>query len=83
MLLVLNHLDSIGNGSWSTDGLQTEQVISEESATTVQCTSTHLTSFAVLVSTGGVRQVCINSGTLTKSIMTTLYFMILHYRVLL
>ncbi len=49
--------DSVGNGNWSTDGLETVHVITEESHTSVQCTSTHLTSFAVLVSVGGVGQV--------------------------
>ena len=43
----------MGNGGWSSDGVQ---VISNETRgnlTTVQCSSTHLTSFAVLVDVAG------------------------------
>lgn len=38
----------MGNGEWSFDGLTTE-VVSNKS---VQCLSTHLTSFAILVNVG-------------------------------
>ena len=41
----------IGNGSWTNDGVMTNAVdVIDGNTTTVQCTSTHLTSFAVLVS---------------------------------
>ena len=46
----------IGNGSWATSGVKTDEIRIVENLTTVQCSSTHLTSFAVLVDvTGGLR----------------------------
>ena len=45
----------IGNGSWVTAGVMTDYVdVTEGNITSVQCTSTHLTSFAVLVSVAGL-----------------------------
>ena len=38
----------IGSGGWSTEGVTTVRVTQEGNNTTVQCNSTHLTSFAVL-----------------------------------
>ena len=38
----------IGSGGWSTEGVTTVPVTQEGNNTTVQCNSTHLTSFAVL-----------------------------------
>ncbi len=49
--------DRIGSGSWSVKGLETDGVTSKGSMTTVRCSSTHLTSFAVLVSVGTTREV--------------------------
>ena len=44
---------SIGNGSWTTAGITTDNVITQSTTSgfsrTVSCRSTHLTSFAVLV----------------------------------
>ena len=49
--------NSIGNGSWVTAGVTTNDVTTRntktDSVTKVQCTSTHLTSFAVLVDVAG------------------------------
>ena len=42
---------------WSTDGLRTKDVTRNGNTITVTCSSTHLTSFAVLVDVGGA-QVC-------------------------
>lgn len=48
---------SIGNGSWITDGVVTNNVATQNTisgkVTTVQCSATHLTSFAVLVNVAG------------------------------
>ena len=47
---------SIGSGGWISDGVRTVQSTrSSQGRTTVQCESTHLTSFAVLVDITGVR----------------------------
>ena len=40
---------------WSTEGLTTEDVRRDGNTITVVCSSTHLTSFAVLVDVGGAR----------------------------
>ena len=50
--------DSIGNGSWVTAGIMTDDNIVIQStkngtSTTITCRSTHLTSFAVLVDVAG------------------------------
>ena len=48
---------SIGNGSWITDGVVTNnfttQTTKSGKLTTIQCSATHLTSFAVLVDVAG------------------------------
>ena len=49
---------SVGNGGWATDGIRTSGLNTEGNVTTVQCLSTHLTSFAVLVDVAGGLQVC-------------------------
>jgi len=43
----------IGSGGWSTEGVTTVRVAQEGNNTVVQCNSTHLTSFAVLVNVAG------------------------------
>ena len=43
----------IGSGGWSTEGVTRDTVSQSENSTVVQCNSTHLTSFAVLVSVAG------------------------------
>ena len=43
----------IGSGGWSTEGVTTVRVTQEGNNTVVQCNSTHLTSFAVLVNVAG------------------------------
>ena len=46
----------IGNGSWATAGVTTNYMRIAGNLTTVQCSSAHLTSFAVLVDvTGGLK----------------------------
>ena len=48
---------SIGNGSWITDGVVTNDFTTQNTktgrVTTVRCSTTHLTSFAVLVDVAG------------------------------
>ena len=44
---------SIGNGSWITAGITTDDVVTKGNLTIVTCQSTHLTSFAVLVDVVG------------------------------
>ncbi len=45
----------VGNGSWVSEGVRTVESTTNcgERVTTVQCASTHLTSFAVLVDVAG------------------------------
>ena len=43
----------IGSGGWSTEGVTRVTVSQSENSTVVQCNSTHLTSFAVLVDVAG------------------------------
>ena len=45
---------SVGNGSWAFDGIEMVSTTTEDGMTTVNCTSTHLTSFAVLVDVSGI-----------------------------
>lgn len=49
---------SIGSGSWITDGITITSNLTVGNVTSVQCHSTHLTSFAVLVDVAGGLQVC-------------------------
>ena len=50
------HFDnSVGTGGWSLGGVTTDLVDTTESGTIVLCSSTHLTSFAVLVDVTGQR----------------------------
>ena len=51
-------LHSVGSGSWVTDGIRTTNSTMVGNVTSVQCQSTHLTSFAVLVDVAGGLQVC-------------------------
>ena len=44
---------SLQNTTWSADGITTVSVTRDGDFVTVQCSSTHLTSFAVLVGVGG------------------------------
>ena len=48
---------SVGEGSWVTEGVTTNNTKQTDSVTTVRCSSTHLTSFAVLVDVAGGLQV--------------------------
>ena len=48
------YLFSIGNGSWAISGVTTTNLSTAGNYTTLQCASTHLTSFAVLVDVGGL-----------------------------
>ena len=47
-------LISVGSGSWAFDGMEMVSTTTEDGMTTVNCTSTHLTSFAVLVDVSGI-----------------------------
>ena len=49
---------SVGSGSWVTNGISTTGNMTVRNVTSVQCQSTHLTSFAVLVDVAGGLQVC-------------------------
>ena len=46
-------LSDVHNGGWSSDGVHVENLTN----TTITCSSTHLTSFAVLVDVSGASQV--------------------------
>ena len=48
------HYSGVPPGGWSSIGLSIEN----STNTTITCTSTHLTSFAVLVDVSGASQVC-------------------------
>ena len=50
----LHHpLDSGGSGGWVSEGLEVVSKKSGANLTTVECNSTHLTNFAVLVDVAG------------------------------
>ena len=51
--MIIMTYDSIGNGSWITAGITTDDVVTKGNLTIVTCRSTHLTSFAVLVDVVG------------------------------
>ena len=44
---------SVGNGSWVIAGVTTTDVSTSGNLTAIRCSSTHLTSFAVLVDVAG------------------------------
>ncbi|XP_064386909.1 uncharacterized protein LOC135335369 isoform X2 [Halichondria panicea] len=60
-----NFSEPVGNGGWISDGVSTINNATEGSTTTVQCSSTHLTSFAVLVDLGGPK----NSSLVERKIL--------------
>ena len=63
----------IGNGSWTNDGVMTSGVDAIDGNTTmIQCTSTHLTSFAVLVSVAKGLEV-------HRSIISQMYLEVMYY----
>ena len=47
------HVNRIGSGSWATAGVAMEDIRVIGNLTAVQCSSAHLTSFAVLVDVAG------------------------------
>ena len=49
------YIYSVEESGWSTAGLRTESVTRDGNTVTVVCSSTHLTSFAVLVDVGGAK----------------------------
>ena len=51
-LCLLNE-QSVGNGSWVVAGVTTTDVTTSGNQTAIRCSSTHLTSFAVLVDVAG------------------------------
>ena len=55
LFIIWQLLCRVGNGSWVSEGVHTVESTTDcgEQVTTVQCTSTHLTSFAVLVDVAG------------------------------
>ena len=73
------NIHRIGRGGWVSEGLEVVSNTSEVNLTTVECNSTHLTSFAVLVDVAAGLEVhiyevhyCIQLG-LFKSIRLHLY----------
>ena len=56
---MLYEFTSVGNGSWVVSGVTTNRQTTSGNSTNVQCTSTHLTSFAVLVDVAGGLEVYI------------------------
>ncbi len=50
-------LCSVGSGSWTSKGIETINAATNGTVTSVECESTHLTSFAVLVDVAGGGQV--------------------------
>ena len=48
---------SVGTGSWISVGIETTSIEIDVNTTTVECESSHLTSFAVLVDVAGGHQV--------------------------
>ncbi len=58
-MYVYGYIDRVGSGGWVSDGVSTVGNDTDESTTTVQCSSTHLTSFAVLVDIGDGLKVCL------------------------
>ena len=53
MFLFIVYNFSIGDGSWEISGVTTNSLSTSGNYTTLQCSSTHLTSFAVLVDVAG------------------------------
>jgi len=54
-----NFSEPVGHGSWESDGISIGSNRTDGNTTTVQCLSTHLTSFAVLVDVAGGLRVCL------------------------
>jgi len=50
---------SVGHGSWESDGISIGSNRTDGNTTTVQCLSTHSTSFAALVDVAGGLRVCL------------------------
>ena len=77
---------SVGSGSWVTDGVRTTNNTMVRNVTSVQCLSTHLTSFAVLVDVAGGLQVCCGcpdyrcSFVLASNMIDLFFFLIGHTR---
>ena len=51
---------SVEDSTWATEGLRTVSVTRDGDTITVICTSSHLTSFAVLVDVAGVQVLCLS-----------------------
>ena len=51
-------ISRLKNGSWSNAGVLTSSISNGNGTVSISCTSTHLTSFAVLVDVAGGLQVC-------------------------
>ena len=56
-MILIHSPRSIGSGGWILTGVQTVNGMVDGNITVVQCESTHLTSFAVLVDVSGASQV--------------------------
>ena len=72
----LSNKHSVGNGSWVIAGVTTTDVTTSGNLTAIRCSSTHLTSFAVLVDVAGGLAVsaCMGKGVtvyVLSSIMCT------------
>lgn len=57
-IVKISYLYSVGNGRWESEGITIINNMTDGNTTLVQCLSTHLTSFAVLIDVGGGLQVC-------------------------
>ena len=57
LMLTCTFHSRIGNGSFATDGVDTDSNNTVNGSTSVHCLSNHTTSFAVLVDVGGGLQV--------------------------
>lgn len=55
---VATSLYRVGSGGWSSEGIRVISAVTRGNTTTVTCSSTHLTSFAVLVDVSGGLDVC-------------------------
>ena len=69
---------SVEESRWSTEGLRTESLTRDGSSATITCSSSHLTSFAVLVDVGGAKVLIILNLHLTKMCFVYTYTCSLH-----
>ena len=66
-------MSSLQDTTWSEDGLTTVNVTKDGDFVTIQCSSTHLTSFAVLVAVGGTQVLTSIRNEILQKIVCTKY----------